>query len=510
MNRRDLFLRLPLLAAPRIAHADPDVLLTPEEQAWVTRHPVVLYAPERDFPPFSFVDSQGQHRGLSADLLELLHRHTGLKFQAVAAATRAENIERIKRREIDLLTSLRPTPEREAFRSFTGPYVSSPAVVLRRRDDRRGGDLPALAGQRVGVDRGSATQQFLAQAAPSVIQVPGDVAADTLRQLAFGETDAAVVNLATASFLITRERIVGLRVAGELSYYSTLTLGYRKDWPLFGRVLEKGLAQVTEAERNALVTRWIPLSDLAWWQRAEVQRVLGVSAIATGLVLGGLLLWNHALRRAVAQQTEALRKELAERHRLEQRLRTLAEHDPLTGLMNRAALTEALRRSLALAARQKWSVAVVFIDLDGFKQINDTLGHAAGDELLRQIAARLSNSLRESDLLGRLGGDEFIVVAEALHDGPRNAFELTDKLLLQMKRPFPIDGHSCDVGFSAGIAIFPGDGDTPEQLIANADVAMYRAKAQGRFRAALFRREADDAAEIAGVAEAASPPEGLA
>jgi ABC-type amino acid transport substrate-binding protein len=388
MNRRDLFRCLPLLAAPGTALAGPDVLLTPDEQAWVARHPVVLYAPEKDFPPFSFVDSQGQHRGLSADLLDLLRQHTGLKFQAVAAETRSANLERVKRHEIDLVTSLRPTEERQQYLSFTNAYVSSPAVVLRRRDDHRGGDLAALSGERVGVDRGSATAQYLAESAPGALQVPYDAAAEALRALAFGETDAVVLNLATATYLITRERIIGLRVAGELSYFSTLTLGYRKDWPLFGRVLEKGLAQVTEAERNALITRWIPLSDLAWWQRPEVQRVLGVSAIATGLALGGLLLWNRTLRRAVSQQTEALRKELAERHRLEQRLRTLAEHDPLTGLMNRAALTEALRRSLALAGRQNWSVAVVFIDLDGFKQINDTMGHAAGDELLRQIASR--------------------------------------------------------------------------------------------------------------------------
>jgi diguanylate cyclase (GGDEF)-like protein len=218
-----------------------------------------------------------------------------------------------------------------------------------------------------------------------------------------------------------------------------------------------------------------------------VQRVLGAAAIGTGLLTGGLLLWNRALRRAVAQRTDALQKELAERQRLETRLRTLAEHDPLTGLMNRAALTEALRRSLALAARQKWSVAVVFIDLDKFKAVNDTLGHAAGDELLRQIAARLQGCQRESDLLGRLGGDEFIVVAEALHDGPRNAVELTDKLLVQVKRPFVIDGRPVSAGFSAGIAIYPGDGDTPESLIANADAAMYQAKQHGRFRSALYQ-----------------------
>jgi diguanylate cyclase (GGDEF)-like protein len=215
--------------------------------------------------------------------------------------------------------------------------------------------------------------------------------------------------------------------------------------------------------------------------------------------MAGLLLWNRTLRRAVAQRTQALQKELAERHRLEERLRQLAEHDALTGLLNRAALTEALRRSLALAARQKWSVAVLFIDLDEFKAINDTLGHAAGDEVLRQVAQRLGGCLRESDLLGRLGGDEFIVVAEALHDGPRNAMELADKLMLQMKRPYFVDGHSRVTGFSAGIALYPADGDTPEALIANADAAMYRAKQRGRHRAVLYE------GPQAGDAQPASP-----
>ena len=483
------------LAAPGVAVADPDALLTPEEQAFVARHPVVLFAPERDFPPFSFVDSQGQHRGLSADVLELVQQHTGLKFQAVAAGDRAANLERVKRHEVDLLTSLRPTSEREAYLSFTSAYVSSPVVILRRRGDLRPGELARMAGQRVAVDRDSATAAFVRDAAPTVQRVEVDVAAAGLRALVFGEVDAAAVNLATASFIIERDRLSGLRVAGETGYFSTLTLGYRKDWPLLGRVLEKGLAQVSEAERAAMIARWIPLSDIAWWQRPEVQRVLGVAAIGTGLLMGGLLLWNRALRRAVAQRTEALQKELAERQRLETRLRTLAEHDALTGLMNRAALTEALRRSLALAARQKWSVAVVFIDLDKFKVVNDTMGHAAGDELLRQIAARLQGCLRESDLLGRLGGDEFIVVAEALHDGPRNAIELTDKLLMQVKRPFMIEGKPVTAGFSAGIAIYPGDGDTPEALIANADAVMYVAKEQGRFRAALYQGGRPQAAQ---------------
>src|SRR4051812_20251021 len=172
-----------------MAGAAADVLLTPEEQAWVGQHPVVLFPPERDFPPFSFLDSQGRHRGLSADVLDLVQAHTGLKFQPVAGGDRATNLQRLRRHEVDLLTSLRPTPEREAFMSFTSAYVSSPAVILRRRADKRPGDLQKMAGERVAVDRGSATESFLRDSGAHVQLVQVDVAADGLRNLVFGEVD---------------------------------------------------------------------------------------------------------------------------------------------------------------------------------------------------------------------------------------------------------------------------------------------------------------------------------
>src|ERR1700712_192731 len=162
------------------ALAVPDTLLTAEEQAWVAEHPVLLFAPERDFPPFSFVDDQGQHRGLSADVLDLVEEHTGLKFQAVAAGDRGTNLDRLKRREVDLLTSLRPTAEREQVIAFTSAYVSSPAVVLRRRGDHRTGDLAKMQGERMAVDRSSAAETFVRDTYPDVKLVEVDVAAQGL------------------------------------------------------------------------------------------------------------------------------------------------------------------------------------------------------------------------------------------------------------------------------------------------------------------------------------------
>jgi diguanylate cyclase (GGDEF)-like protein len=153
--------------------------------------------------------------------------------------------------------------------------------------------------------------------------------------------------------------------------------------------------------------------------------------------------------------------------------------DVLTGLPNRQGLAPRLDHAMAFARREGGSAAVLFVDFDGFKAVNDTRGHAVGDEVLRQLAVRLRARLRDTDTVARWGGDEFVVVAERVEDG-RLAAGLARKLLSVVADPVVVEGEALSVTASIGISLFPGDGDTAEQLIAGADAAMYAAKADGR------------------------------
>ncbi|MFZ5519751.1 MAG: putative bifunctional diguanylate cyclase/phosphodiesterase [Pseudomonadota bacterium] len=172
-------------------------------------------------------------------------------------------------------------------------------------------------------------------------------------------------------------------------------------------------------------------------------------------------------------------RDVSRRRALEERLLLQATHDELTGLANRRHFTERMAQMLAHARRQQQDLAVMFIDLDHFKKTNDTLGHEMGDQLLCEIAARLRSALRESDLLARMGGDEFaVVLADLAHSG--DAAVVARKLLELLLKPVCIDGHEMLVGASIGITMFPGDGQTAEALLRHADLAMYRAKASGR------------------------------
>ena len=163
----------------------------------------------------------------------------------------------------------------------------------------------------------------------------------------------------------------------------------------------------------------------------------------------------------------------------EQNLRFVASHDPLTGLFNRSMFNERLQQALAQATRFERSLALLFIDLDGFKIVNDTVGHNGGDVLLAELATRLRATLREGDVIGRMGGDEFVVLIEEFTEAVQVA-EVAKKVLETVARPFVLQGREFKVSASLGIGIYPEDGQDAQTLLKNADIAMYLVKQQGK------------------------------
>jgi diguanylate cyclase (GGDEF)-like protein len=172
-------------------------------------------------------------------------------------------------------------------------------------------------------------------------------------------------------------------------------------------------------------------------------------------------------------------RDISERIQTEARIQFLAHHDSLTYLPNRATLMDRLQHQLIAARRQQHMIGVLFIDLDNFKTINDSLGHYAGDELLKRVAQRLKATLRAVDLVGRLGGDEFVIVLADVAT-PEDIAATAEKIVEAINEPLSIEGQVFSVSASIGISVFPKDGDSAETLIRNADAAMYLAKDRGR------------------------------
>jgi diguanylate cyclase (GGDEF)-like protein len=225
---------------------------------------------------------------------------------------------------------------------------------------------------------------------------------------------------------------------------------------------------------------------VAKMERTQQRIVGGVTSALSVLYL--LMLW-------IARRSDRiLREQEAQRAANEERIRYQAYHDLLTGLPNRASFGEHLDEAIRRSKRFGWSVALMFLDLDRFKRVNDSLGHDAGDQLLRIAATRLKDCIRETDLLFRMGGDEFTALLENVK-GPEEVAGVAARMIASIAEPIELAHHELTATASIGIAIYPKDEPTSERLVKSADTAMYRAKDLGRNRYAFFTQEMTERVE---------------
>jgi len=230
----------------------------------------------------------------------------------------------------------------------------------------------------------------------------------------------------------------------------------------------------------------------------EIRRALrerrGGYAVLKNYRKDGSMFWNELFISPVHDESGAvthfigIQNDITQRRHAEERLTYLATHDELTGLPNRTLLQDRMRQAMARVLREGGIMALLFIDLDRFKNINDSLGHEIGDAVLRTAAGRLLGCIREGDTVARLGGDEFVVMLTGV---PRIEDVTTtgQKLLTVLASPFHAEGHHLFVTASAGISLFPRDGDDVQSLLKNADTAMYRAKEKGKNRLQFYAEE---------------------
>jgi diguanylate cyclase (GGDEF)-like protein len=260
-------------------------------------------------------------------------------------------------------------------------------------------------------------------------------------------------------------------------------------WRIFGQLAAQRAASLNEVTKRCL--RW---RDSA----AEVAHEIAVQLeLHPDVLEEARRMLQRSLDVTLVRMCESFEGERQrsneELTRRQEELAFLATHDPLTGLPNRTLILDRVEQMLVRARRNPAPVAVLFVDLDNFKHINDTLGHGAGDRLLQAVAARLESAIRDTDALGRLGGDEFVVIAEgmSLAAGPEL---IAERLLEALKQPFKLDDspEEARLTVTASVGIAAGDRSSAEELLRDADIAMYRAKWDGKNRYVLFESGMED------------------
>jgi len=278
--------------------------------------------------------------------------------------------------------------------------------------------------------------------------------------------------------------IITINIAGEILGFNPAAeqiFGYPQQ-EVSGKNLNMLMPEPVRSEHDYYISRYLKTGEakIIGVRRREVIAVrksgeqFPMELSASEMALGGQRFFIGIVR------------DITERKLAEEKIAHLAHYDYLTGLPNRALFVDNLEHSISLAKRNTYKVAVLFLDLDGFKKINDTMGHDAGDLLLRGVSRRLKETIRSSDTAARVGGDEFILVLNEI-GADENAALMANKIIAALSEPFELKGQQCHVGGSIGISIFPDDSADPEALIKQADDAMYLAKQSGKNIHKFFR-----------------------
>ncbi|MGA7826560.1 MAG: transporter substrate-binding domain-containing protein [Geobacteraceae bacterium] len=376
-------------------------LLTTQERAWLKSHQEIRFAPDPDFPPTEFYDGSGRYRGMTADYLALLEQKLGVHFKIIRLRNWDEIIKNAKKGSIDLFAASE-TPQRSGFALFTKPFLKLPAAIIVREKVHAPLTMDALKGMKVSVVSGYAVQEYVERMYP---EVQRDVVPDVqtgLRKVSFGTSDAFVGNLATASYYIEKEGITNLRFAGESGYAYNMAFASRRDWPLLHSILQKGLAQISEAENKAIYKKWIPLEHKTIFTSKTFQTAILVSFSAFLLLISGIIIWNRALRKQVTARTRELNNELSERTQIEEDLRDSEEKFRV--------LAETLPAGICLYTGEK----IIYVNTAAV----DLLGYSEQECLQMNFSEWIHKEFREQIRergLARLRGETVPSRYECLH-----------------------------------------------------------------------------------------------
>tara|TARA_B100000959_G_scaffold287241_1_gene370403 strand:- start:5805 stop:7871 length:2067 start_codon:yes stop_codon:yes gene_type:complete len=320
-----------LFILPGLAYSEKGLeknTLTSKEREWLDKNDGnIVLAPESNYPPFIFVDKKDGMKGISVDYIKLIEQKLGFKFQIASSYQLDVNLKKAQKGTVDVLTSLKKTPVRSKYLLFTKSYIEIPAVIVVRKEEKSSLTLEKMNGMKIAIGDGYGVHTYIQREFKNLdlLPVPDDLIG--LRMLSFGEVDAVVLDVATASYFIQKEGIGNLRVAGNAEYIYNLSMASRKDLPILHRILEKGLAQITEEEKREIFSKWIRLESVSFMDNKKFWYGVLTAISVIVFIFSFIIVWNRALKSQVKQRTEELNKELAERKRVEESLKKA--HDEL-------------------------------------------------------------------------------------------------------------------------------------------------------------------------------------
>ncbi|MFB2935283.1 diguanylate cyclase [Aerosakkonemataceae cyanobacterium BLCC-F154] len=432
-----------------------------EEQEYLSKIDFIPICVDPDWMPYEKLDEDGNYLGLVADYMKIIFNSIGKEFRVVKTSSWDESLSVARQRGCDILPGAVPTPLRKEFLNFSEPYIFLPLVIATNLEEIFILDFKEVADKSFALIEGYAAIELLHKKYPNIVikEVPDSRTglAMVRQKKVYGYIDT----LPTISYQLKTNRMPNLKISGELDLDYDVSIAVRNDRPLLLSIINKAIAKISYEERQKIFYNWISVS----YDRGIDYELVG-KIVAASLVFLSLLFYRNLI-------ISRYNKRLIEANK---KLDFLYKTDKLTGLFNRHIIDEEIEKEVFRANQYNLTFSVVLMDVDYFKQINDTYGHHVGDSVLMEVAFILKNNLRKTDLIGRWGGEEFIVVCPETQ--LTNATHLAEKLRSKIEEHQFSDVEKT-ITASFGVSAYRID-DTVESLIKRVDSALYFSKRNNR------------------------------
>lgn len=424
--------------------------------------------------PLEAINLETKLTGISSEFVERLRQITQISLNIVPTSSWEESLNLVKKHECDVVPMAVKSATTQALLNFTSPWLSLEQVIVTRNDQIYIDNLDRLNDHRVGIVRGQSTKQDLLAIYPGLTLVEVDSVFDGLKQVSERKLFGFIDTLATTSRVMQTNKLDNVKISGSVGVTAKYAVGVRNNDGKLLSILERATRSIEPADINAMYNRWLSIAYVERFDYTRFWQAFIVFSLLTAYIY-------HRYRQG--QKTAALLRQANNKvETANKELDRLARTDPLTGLANRLETDEALHKEYARFERYQYVFSIIMLDIDHFKSINDTYGHEVGDKVLVHISSLLKAKCRESDLIGRWGGEEFLIVCPSTDTN--GTIKLADHLR-EATQNAHFDGLP-QITISLGVATIHSR-DSIDDLMRRADDALYQAKNNGRNRVELAK-----------------------
>jgi polar amino acid transport system substrate-binding protein len=432
-------------------------LFTKDEINYLEKKKNITMCVDPDFLPYEQITKEGKYIGIISDIINQLSLNTNIKFQLNITNSWENSYELVKNKRCDILPFAVQTKSREEFFHFTQPYLIFPTVIATKNSESFINSLKEIEDKKIALVKNYALIEMIKYISPNIqIQEVKD-AKEGLERVSNGEVYAFLGSMPTVAYTKQKYDIQNVKISGKISDELLARIAIRNDEKILQSILNKAINSLSQEDRERISNKWLTIvKDKQFNTKVFIQVI---SVIIVIFILIVILLIYRSNRKL-----SALNKELE----------ILSQTDKLTSLYNRTKLDSILEKEIKLSKRYNFPLTIAIVDIDFFKNINDTYGHTIGDIILKEFSNILLRNIRETDYLGRWGGEEFLLIFPQTQD--KNAYIITENLRKIIEKY----NFSNNIKVTASFGIYECKEQNPTKCLSKADNALYEAKNSSR------------------------------